>query len=248
MIAQKELPDMGEIILVNITKIMPYGAYCELVEYKADAYLPISEVASGWIKNIHEFIREGQRDVAKVVFVDQTKRALDVSLKKVTSKEKKDKINEYNLEKRAEKFFTQAIQAAHKESKTDEIKKKAAQVVKTYSELLDLTVEGKMPAGVFDADVKKAYDEILAKNVKPKEYEVGYSVELRALGGKGSVGTIKKAFSEVEALGVDVLYEGAPHYKLTAKGPSYPAVEGKIKEAERVLEKYKSTLSVAIKR
>ncbi len=239
---------MGEIILVNITKIMPYGAYCELVEYKADAYLPISEVASGWIKNIHEFIREGQRDVAKVVFVDPTKKALDVSLKKVTSKEKKDKINDYNLEKRAEKFFMQALQATHKEAKAEEAKKKAAAVVQTYSELLDMVVEGKTPQGIFDADVKKAFEEIVAKNVKPKEYEVGYSVELRALAGKGNIATIKKAFSEVEALGVGVLYEGAPHYKLTAKGPSYPSVEGKIKEAEKTLEKYKGSLSISVKK
>lgn len=248
MIIQKELPDMGEIILVNVTKIMPHGAYCELVEYRADAYLPISEVASGWIKNIHEFIKEGQRDVAKVVFVDPTRKALDVSLKKVTSKEKKDKINEYNLEKRAEKFFTQAIQAVHKESKLEEIKKKAAQNARTYSELLDLVVESKVPAGTFDEDVRKAFEEIVAKNVKPKEYEVGYSVELQAINGKGGITAIKKAFGEVEALGVGVLYEGAPHYKLTAKGPSYPAVEGKIKEAEKILEKYKGQLSVELKK
>ncbi len=239
---------MGEIILVNVTKIMPHGAYCELVEYKADAYLPISEVASGWIKNIHEFIKEGQRDVAKVVFVDPNRKALDVSLKKVTSKEKKDKINDYNLEKRAEKFFTQAVQAAHKESKIEEIKSKAAQTAPTYSELLDLTAEGKLPEKALDADVLKAFEEIVAKNVKPKEYEVGYSLELRAVNKKGSISTIKKAFSEIEALGVDVLYEGAPHYKLSAKGPSYPAVEGQIKKAEETLEKYKGVLTIEIKK
>lgn len=239
---------MGEIVLVNLTKIMPHGAYCELVEYKADAYLPISEVASGWIKNIHEFIKEGQRDVAKVVFVDQTRRALDVSLKKVTAKEKKDKINDYNLEKRAEKFFTQAVQAAHKEGKIEEIKKKAAQAAATYSELLELVATGKEPAGTLDSDVKKAFQEIIAKNIKPKEYEVNYSVELRALSGKGSVSTIKKAFAEVEALGVEVLYEGAPHYKLTARGESYPVVEGKIKEAQKALEKYENALSISIKK
>ncbi|MDE1874125.1 MAG: S1 RNA-binding domain-containing protein [Candidatus Micrarchaeota archaeon] len=239
---------MGEIILVNITKIMPHGAYCELVEYKADAYLPIGEVASGWIKNIHEFIREGQRDVAKVVFVDQVKRALDVSLKKVTAKEKKDKINEYNLEKRAQKFFEQAVKAAGKEGKLNEIRLKAAQSVQTYSELLDLVIDKKMPTGLLDADVQKAFEEIVAKNVKPKEYEVGYAVVLKSVAGKGNVATIRKAFQEVEALGVEVLYEGAPHYKLSAKGASYPDVEGKIKNAEKLLEKYKGQLSVEIKR
>jgi translation initiation factor 2 subunit 1 len=239
---------MGEIILVNLTKIMPHGAYCELVEYKADAYLPIGEVASGWIKNIHEFIKEGQRDVAKVVFVDQTRKALDVSLKKVTAKEKKDKINDYNLEKRAEKFFAQAVQAAHKEDKIEEIKKKAAQKVATYSELLELVAENKDPAGMLDADVKKAFQEIIAKNIKPKEFAVSYSIELMALNGKGGVSVIRKAFSEVEALGVEVLYEGAPHYKLTARGPSYPIVEGKIKEAQKALEKYEGALSISMKK
>jgi translation initiation factor 2 subunit 1 len=245
---QKELPAMGEIILVNITKIMPHGAYCELVEYKADAYLPISEVASGWIKNIHEFIKEGQRDVAKVVFVDAGRRALDVSLKKVTSKEKKDKINDYNLEKRAEKFFTQAVQAAHKEAKLDEMKMKAAKAAQTYAELLEMVAEGKDPAGTLDTDVKKTFQEIIAKNIKPKEYVVSYSVELKSISSKGNVSMIKKAFEEVEGLGVEVLYEGAPHYKLTSKGPSYPAVEGKIKEAQKILDKYGGALSITIKK
>ena len=239
---------MGEIILVNITKIMPHGAYCELVEYKADAYLPISEVASGWIKNIHEFIKEGQRSVAKVVFVDQTKKALDVSLKKVTSKEKKDKINDYNLEKRAEKFFMQAVKASNKENELPILKEKLSQSMGTYNELLDLVVEKKLPVGLLDARLRKAFEEIVEKNVKPKEYEVGYSVELHALNKKGDVATIREAFGEVESLGVEVLYEGAPHYKLRAKGLSYPEVEGKIKEAEKVLDKYKGQLAAVLKK
>lgn len=227
---------------------MPHGAYCELVEYKADAYLPIGEVASGWIKNIREFIKEGQKDVAKVVFVDVNKKALDISLKKVTSKEKKDKINDYNLEKRAEKFFTQAVQAAHKEAKLDEIKKKAAQYATTYSELLDLVYEGKDPAGALDADIKKTFLEIISKNIKPKTYSVAYSLEFRSLSGKGTITKIKKALGEVEKLGVGVLYEGAPHYKLTAKGPSYPDVEGRIKEAQAALEKYDKDFSITLKK
>lgn len=247
MILQKELPGMGEIVLVNINKIMPHGAYCQLVEYKADAYLPIGEVASGWIKNIHEFIREGQRDVGKVVFVDAAKKALDISLKKVTSKEKKDKINDYNLEKRAEKFFTQAVQASKKEAKIEEIKQKAAQRVVTYSELLELVQENK-DAGILDPDVRKAFQEIIAKNIKPKIYTVHYLVELKSEGNKGTVDMIRKAFGEIESSGVEVLYEGAPHYRISADGPTYPAAEGKIKEAQQILEKYKKQFEITVKK
>ena len=80
MIIPKKLPDKGDIVLIKINKVMRYGAYCELVEYKMDAYLPIGEVASGWIKNIHEFIREGQKDAAKVSFIDPAKNTVDISL------------------------------------------------------------------------------------------------------------------------------------------------------------------------
>ena len=246
MILQKEFPSVGEIVLININKVMPHGAYCELLEYKTDAYLPIGEVASGWIKNIREFIKEGQRDVAKVVFTDPSRRALDVSLKKVTTKEKKDKINDYTLEKRAEKFFVQAVQAAHKEGKIEELKKKLGQTVSTYSELLSLVQEGKEPAGILDAETKKAFKEIIAKNIKPKTYSVTYSLELKSLNGKGGISDVRKVFEEVEKLGVEVLYEGAPHYMLIAKGPSFLDAESKIKDAQTVIQKLEKSFSIVM--
>lgn len=244
----KKLPDKGEMVLVKITKIMPHGAYCELTEYRLDAYLPISEIASGWIKNIHEFIKEGQRDAAKVVFIDPVKKAVDVSLKKATTKEKKDKINEYTLEKRAEKFFNNALKSAHKEASAEQIREKVAQYAQTYAEFLEQVREDNDEKGLLDKDVRAALKEIILKNYKPKEYVVSYSLVLRSIGNKGTVALIKKTLEEVEKTGVDVLYEGAPHYKLTAKGESYPAVEGKIKQAEEVVEKYHSSFSAEIKK
>ncbi len=248
MIVQKSMPELGEIVLVKLNKIMPHGAYCQLVEYGVDAYLPIGEVASGWIKNIHEHIREGQRDVAKVVFVDPSRRAVDVSLKKVSVKEKKGKINDFALEKRAEKFFMQALEAAGKTAKAEEIKRKLAQKVPTYLELLDQVHENRLEAGLLDEDVKAAFSEIIAKNIKPKVYSVTYTVVLSASNSKGNVSLIRKLCEEVERLGVSVLYEGAPHYKIMAEGPSYADAEGKIKEAQQVLQKYSPYFSISIKK
>src|SRR5271157_4142553 len=153
---------------------MPHGAYCNIIEYKVDAYLPIGEIASGWIKNIHERIKEGQRDVAKVVFVDPSRRAIDVSLKKVSTKEKKAKVTEYTLEKRAEKFFVQAIGAAHEEDKAEEIRRRLAQKVPTYTELLDLVYENRLEKGLLDEGLRAAFYDIVSKNVKPKIYSVTY--------------------------------------------------------------------------
>lgn len=233
-------------MLIRITKIMPHGAYCELTEYKLDAYLPISEIASGWIKNIHEFIKEGQSDAAKVVFIDPVKKAVDVSLKKATTKEKKDKINEYTLEKRAEKFFNNALKAAHVEEQAQQIKEKVAQSVPTYAELLEQVREDGDEKSMLGKDLRAALKDIVTKNYKPKVYVVNYELSLRSLGTKGDISMIKKALGEVSKMGVSVLYEGAPHYKLTAKGESYPVVEGKIKQAEAVLSQYQSNLAVEL--
>jgi translation initiation factor 2 subunit 1 len=248
LILQKNLPELGEIVLVKINKIMPHGAYCNLVEYKVDAYLPIGEIASGWIKNIHERIKEGQRDVAKVVFVDPSRRAIDVSLKKVSTKEKKTKVSEYTLEKRAEKFFVQALGAVHKEGKAEEIKRSIFPKVQTYTELLDMVFENRLEKGLIDEDLRSAFYDIVSKNVKPKVYVVSYTVELSAVNGKGSVKQIKKAYGEVEKLGVTVIYEGAPHYKISAEGPSYAVAEGKIKEAQAVLQKYANDFNITVKK
>ena len=244
----KALPDKGEIVLIRITKIMPHGAYCELTEYKLDAYLPISEIASGWIKNIHEFIKEGQSDAAKVVFIDPVKRAVDVSLKKATAKEKKDKINEYTLEKRAEKFFNNALKSAHEEEQAPQIRAAIAQTVQTYTEFLEQVREDKEGKGLLSKKLKDALKDIVLKNYKPKVYEVSYSLSLRSVGSKGTISVVKKALSDIEKAGVSVLYEGAPHYKLTAKGDSYPAVEGMIKQAETALSKYQASLSAELKK
>lgn len=248
LILQKNLPELSEIVLVKINKIMPHGAYCNIIEYKVDAYLPIGEIASGWIKNIHERIKEGQRDVAKVVFVDPSRRAIDVSLKKVSTKEKKEKVSEYTLEKRAEKFFIQALGAVHKEAKAEEIKRKVATKVQTYTELLDLVHEGRLEKGLLDEDLRSAFFDIVSKNVKPKVYTVSYTVELTAVSGKGSIKQIRKAYGEVEKLGVTVIYEGAPHYKISAEGPSYAVAEGKIKEAQQVLQNYANAFTITVKK
>ena len=240
MIIPKELPDAEDFVIIKITKIMPHGAYCRLTEYNIDAYLPISEVASGWIKNIHEFIKEGQQDVAKVIFVDKEKKSVDVSLKKATSKAKKDKINEHSLEKRAEGIFNKAVVMSKREDKKQLIIQEVAKTERTYNDLINDIFEGKDPlAEIKDKDFKKALYDIVFKSIKPKTYTVAYNVELTTSDTKSGINQIKEAFVKIEESGVMVQYLGAPHYRLLATDDSYPKAEDKIKEAQKVLEKYK---------
>jgi translation initiation factor 2 subunit 1 len=248
MIQPKELPDTGELVIVKISKIMPHGAYCTLQEYNADAYLPISEIASGWIKNIHEFIKEGQKEVAKVIFVDKEKRAIDISFKKASAGEKKNKATEYNLEKRAEGIFAKALAASKLESKKAEILKEVAQKEQTYNDLVNDIFENKDPlAGIKEQAFKQALYEMVFKVIKPKTYVVSYTVELTTTDTKGGISLIREILEAISQKGVEVLYLGAPRYRLMAEDSSYPRAEDKIKAAQSVLEKYNKRIAFEIR-
>lgn len=241
MIVPKDLPDVGEFVIVKISKIMPHGAYCKLVEYNIDSYLPISEVSPGWIKNIHEFIKEGQQDVAKVIFVDREKRSVDISLKKANNKDKKDKISDFGLEKRAEGIFNKAIEQSKNADKKQLIIAEVAKSAKTYNELVNGIFEGTDPLANFKyKEFKQSLYALVAKTIKPKTYTVAYDVDLTTSDTKSGIKLIKEALVSIEKNGVKVLYMGAPRYRLLATDSSYPKAESKIKDSQKILENYKN--------
>lgn len=233
---------------MKITKIMPHGAYCQLIEYELDAYLPISEIASGWIKNIHEFVKEGQKDVAKVIAVDRVKGSVDVSLKKAHNKERADKLSDYNIEKRSEMLFNQALKLSHNEDKAEKIKEEIAKKTNTYTEVLNNILANKdYLAYLKNKPFADALSDTVQKNTKPKRYEVSYLVELRAADPHAGVSAIKRAFGEIEKLGVTVLYIGAPRYRLTVEDSSYPKAEEHIKAARTILESNSKAITFTMK-
>ncbi|MBI5051434.1 S1 RNA-binding domain-containing protein [Candidatus Micrarchaeota archaeon] len=110
MVQISELPQENELVIGIIKKILPYGAFCALQEYNnLEAFMHISEVAPRWIKNIHEFISEGQTHVLKVHHVDLAKRQIDISLKRVSEEERKLKLASIREEKKLKKLLEVAI-------------------------------------------------------------------------------------------------------------------------------------------
>ena len=86
-----EWPERGELVIATIESITTYGAYANLDEYEKKGLLHISEISSSWIRNIRDFVREGQKIVLKVVRVKPEKGQIDVSLRRVTRRERIEK-------------------------------------------------------------------------------------------------------------------------------------------------------------
>jgi translation initiation factor 2 subunit 1 len=228
------MPRVGELVIAQISKIMPFGAYCKLLEYdNLDVFLPIKEISSGWIKNIHEFIHEGQKVVCKVIYFDQNRQSIDVSLKKVTPQDSKQKINIYNLEKRLGALFLQAIRSSGLEQHKNEIVSQAASEFGSYTNLVRSAAGStkEFESSKLPKKLKETMEKLIETSRKKKKYDVSYLMKLTTFNTKSGATELREILSGIRGKGVTVQYISAPKYHLLAEGSDYADAEGKIKSA-----------------
>ena len=94
-----EWPESGDLIIATIESVMDYGAYANLDEYNKRGFLHISEISSARIRNVRDFVREKQKMVLKVLRVDVEKGHIDLSLRRVTKRERIEKIKSWKTAK-----------------------------------------------------------------------------------------------------------------------------------------------------
>src|SRR4030042_3517377 len=97
-----EYAEIGDFVIATIETVSDYGAYAKLDEYGKRGLLHVSEISSSWIRNIRDFVRENQKLVLKVLRVDWDKGHIDLSLRRVTKREKIEKIKSWKKDRKAE--------------------------------------------------------------------------------------------------------------------------------------------------
>ncbi len=235
----KRIPKIGELVIANIAKIMQFGAYCRLLEYNdLEVFLPIREVSSGWIKNIHEFIHEGQKVVCKVVYYDRERGSIDVSLKKVTAKETKEKIGSYNLEKRLEALFTQSIKVSKLQATNESIEDKVRSEFGSYTNMMRSIMDDDERAQ--KSSIPKKLRSMMVKlyeaNKPEKKFIVSYIMTLSSYNTRTGAQELRGILSAVKEKGVDVKYISAPKYRLVSQGENYAQAEAKVKSATEIVQ------------
>lgn len=71
----------GEIVYGKITNILGYGAFAVIGEY--DGLIHISEVSDYYVHQIEDYLKVGQKVKLKVLDVDEEKKQLKLSYKKL---------------------------------------------------------------------------------------------------------------------------------------------------------------------
>jgi len=196
-VGKQEWPEVGDLALATIETVTDYGAYVKLDEYDKRGLLHISEISSSWIRNIRDFVREGQKVVLKVLRVDMEKGHVDLSLRRVTKREKIEKIMSWKRERKAEALLRSV---AEKTGLSLEVvyEKAGALVEKEYGlyegfeNVVNEGIEVLTKIGVPE-DLATVFSEVAKERIHIPMVRVKGIVELRCMKPNG-VKVIKEAF------------------------------------------------------
>ncbi|MBS3054630.1 MAG: S1 RNA-binding domain-containing protein [Candidatus Aenigmarchaeota archaeon] len=241
MAKKRGFPMQGELVICVVKRLNPNSADVFLEEYGMDGMVHISEIVTGWVRNIKDHIKVGQTGVAKVIRVNEAEGYIALSLKRVDSRQEKEKLKEYNLDKKAEKMLGMA---AEKRKKTlDQAYKEVGFTLQeSFGSLFKAFkkaasgAEGLTSRGI-PAEWAEAIAEVASKSIVQKEFEFRAELTLRSYDEDG-LGAIKDLLANAEKEGVDVHYVSAPRYML--KFRTKDAKKGE-REFQQILEKLEST-------
>ena len=105
-----EWPEFGELVIATIEKVMDYGAYAKLDEYNKQGLLHISEISNARIRRIRDYVRENQKMVLKVIRVDIEKGQINLSLRRVTKRERIEKNKSWKKDRKGEALLNEVAE------------------------------------------------------------------------------------------------------------------------------------------
>lgn len=228
----QEFPERGEIVLATVTKISDHGAYVSLDEYNGiPGFLHISEIAPGWIRSIGRFVKEGDKKVLLVKKIIPERHDIDLSLKQVSSDQKKKKVKEVKKDEKGKTVLKNIKTKAKLSDK--EIEKIEDKILEKYDFIHDAIID------IARNDISVIDDLKLSKEVQDVIIDISSkiripSVEIRGIleitsNQSDGVEIIKKTLSDVmkntKEATVKISYLGAPKYRLSLIGENFKSVE-----------------------
>lgn len=242
----KKLPELGEIVIVTVKEVTGHGAYVTLDEYdNLTAFLHISEIATGWIRNIERYVKPKQKTVLKVIRVNPSRSEVDLSLKQVTGEEKKSKVIEVKKDEKGANFMDIIkSKLGYDQQAIKEIEDKLTQKYDfIYDAFEAVAIKGTEVLSNLDLspEVLEAIEQE-SKKIQIPHIEVRAVLEISVKKGDG-IEIIRNVLSSVEGsksnYKADITYIGAPKYRITVTAENFKVAEKALNQA---IEKIKNNI------
>ena len=243
MSTERPLPESGEVVVCTVREITSHGIYVNLDQYDGtNGFLHVSEISTGWVRNIDRVAKVSQKLILKVIRVNRARREIDLSLRQVTNEERRAKVIEWKREERA----LAIIDAVKKklgmaDTQERDLRHRLEEEFGTLYAALETAArkgeKGLTPAGLPDRE-SRMIAEIAAEKIVPPRYEVGALVEVSSRSPEG-IEQVKKtllAAADGQGAEVHITYAGAPRYRVRITADDYKQAE---KAMDSVIEKIK---------
>lgn len=239
MVTLREYPEEGDLVVITVREVKNFGAFVSLNEYKdKEGFIHITEVASGWVKYIRDYLKEGQVQVCKVLRVNPSKGHIDLSFKQVNEHQHRMKIQEWKNEQKAEKLF---------EIMAEKLK---VDIDKSYEDfgfrLIDTfgTLYGAFEECTINLNCLKEHDfkgswtetfiQIANDNISPPYISIDGFLEMNCPAPDGII-PIKNALLEAsktdDEVEIQIQYVSAPKYRLQVRAMDYKVAEDALRNA-----------------
>ena len=241
-------PEQGEIVVVTISKILDYGVFCDMMEYPGlKGFVHLSNIATSWIKNIRNFVKENQVRAAQVQRVDKFKNQIDLSFTKVSADMQRRKLNEFKQTKRSQKL----IETLAKQNKKtyEEVWKEVAEPLAAKYGSIGIAFEEIASKGesiVSDAKIPEKWRasllELVKKNIILQKKEIKGAFKAVLYDSDG-IEFIKKVFTVLEKAKdsiIEFYYLGSGKYMIKIQAPDFKSAEKTLSAIkERVTKEFK---------
>ena len=242
-------PSEGELVIGKVKTVKDFGAFLELEEYgDKEGFIHISEISSGWVKRIRDHIREGQKRVCKVLRIDKNKGHIDLSLKQVNEHQKREKIQAWKNQQKAEKLLTMVgeklgltLEECYDEFAVDLIE----EFDSLYKAFEEVTIDKDiLKKKGFEGDWVDEFVNTAEENISPPYVSITGYVDISSTERNGleDIKYALNAFEDTETSKVEVNYVAAPKYSVDIRSSEYKDAESVFKEqakeaVERILER-----------
>ena len=175
---------VGQVVQGIVTGIKPYGAFVK-IDDRYDGMIHISEISSDFVRDVHYFVKLGEKIVVKIIDINPENNHLTLSLKAVQPSRRTRKVSFRSRWMKDEEGFAVLEEALPKWIEKESIKMKL-----DYSRAL-LTEDLK----VYQDQVNEIHETIMNKTCKGNDY-IGW-VEWPYTYDKEEFDRIKEAAAEI---------------------------------------------------
>ncbi|MFH1399509.1 MAG: S1 RNA-binding domain-containing protein [Candidatus Woesearchaeota archaeon] len=231
------LPEEGEVVWCTVTQVQHNSVFIKLDEYNIFGLIHISEVSPGRIRNLRDFVKEGKKVVCKILRVNKASQQVDVSLRRVTEVQRRNKVNQIKQEQKAESILEHIAKTLNRDHKQlyIELAKALPDYEGLYPFFMDIVNDAvSIPQLKLDTKVADELVKVVKQRLKPRKVSIKGTL-LLASNAPNGVEIIRDAIKKGMDEKVNISYLGAGKFAIEVVAPDYKVAEDVLDKSTNVI-------------